>query len=132
MATLHEFSTAQLRQALQIREQIDDLQRKLGALLNGEGSASATTQTRKPVGRPSAKRSLSPEARAKIGAAQKVRWAKAKAPAAPAAPVAKSSAKTAKKKGGLTAEGRAKLAAAMKARWAARKKGGAAPNAPAA
>ncbi len=130
MATFHELSTAQLRQALQLREQIEVLQRKLGVLLGGERSASATVaKTKKPVGRPAGKRTMSAAARAKIAAAQKARWAKTKEPAAPAA---KSSAKVAKKKGGLTTEGRAKLAAAMKARWAARKKGGAAPNAPAA
>ena len=129
MATFHELSTAQLRQALQMREQIEDLQRKLNALLGGERSASANVKTKKTVGRSSAKRTLSPEARAKIAAGQKARWAKTKAPVAP---VSKSGAKAAKKKGGLTPEGRAKLAAAMKARWATRKKGGAAPNATAA
>ena len=65
-----------------------------------------------------AKRKLSAAGRAKIVAALKARWAKAKGTSAPFKPAKK-------KKGGITAEGRAKLAAAMKARWAARKKAGA-------
>lgn len=129
MATFHELSTAQLRQALQLREQIEALQQKLGELLGGGKPTAPTAKAKKPVGRRGGKRQMSDEARAKIAAAQKARWAKTKAPAAP---VAKAGAKATKKKGGLTNEGRAKLAAAMKARWAARKKGGAAPNAPAA
>ncbi len=132
MPTFHELSTAQLRQALQLREQIEVLQRKLGALLGGERSAAApaTAKTKKPVGRPAGKRTMSAEGRAKIAAAQKARWAKTKETSA--APAAKNGAKAPKKKGTITAAGRAKLAAAMKARWAARKKGAPALNAPAA
>ena len=128
MATFHELSTAQLRQALQLREQIESLQHKLGAILGGAGG-SGPAKAKPAVRQPSRKRAMSAEARAKIGAAAKARWAKTKAAAAP---VAKSIAKAPKKKGGLTNEGRAKLAAAMKARWAARKKGAPAPNASAA
>ena len=133
MPTFHELSTAQLRQALQLREQIEVLQRKLGALLGGGRSASvaATAKTKKPVGRPAGKRTMSAEGRAKIAAAQKARWAKTNETSA--APAAKNGgAKAPKKKGTITAAGRAKLAAVMKARWAARKKGAPALNAPAA
>ena len=69
---------------------------------------------------------MSPEGRARIGAAAKARWAAARA--AKSAPVAASKPATvqpaadktvaAKKKGGISPEGRAKLAAAAKARWA--------------
>ncbi len=132
MATLHELSTAQLRQALQLREQIEVLQRKLGALLGDERStAAATAKTKKPVGRAAGKRTMSAEGRAKIAEAQKARWAKTKETSD--APVAKNgSAKAPKKKGAITPAGRAKLAAVMKARWAARQKGAPALNAPAA
>lgn len=60
------------------------------------------------------KRGPSLEARAKMAAAAKARWARRAVPAA-AKPV------KAGKKSGLTPEGRAKLAANMKARWAARR-----------
>ena len=126
MATLHELSTGQLRQALQLREQIESLQQKLSSLL-GRTSDGPIAKAKGKVGRPRGKRTLSPEARAKIAAAQQARWAKVKRDQAPA----KSAPKATTQKKGITEEGRAKLAAAMKARWEAKKKGGAAPNAPA-
>ena len=61
---------------------------------------------------------MSPEAREKIAAAARARWAKQKGTS-----VAAKVAKPGKKKGGLSAEGRARLAAAMKARWDAARKG---------
>ena len=78
------------------------------------------------------KGTLSPEAKARIGAAAKARWAARRAgkaapvaaatKLAPAKPVAAKpvAAKpvAAKKKGGISPEGRAKIAAAAKARWA--------------
>jgi hypothetical protein len=145
MPSSNSFSTAQLRQALQLSEQIESLQDELQALLSGGGStvseASSKKQSAAP-GRPRGKRGMSPAARARIGAAARARWAKLRqskeaAPAKASAKVsakmsAKTSAKERPKKRGLTPEGRAKLAEAMKARWAARKKGAAAPNAPSA
>ena len=119
---MNNLSIGQLKEAIQVKEQIEKLEARLRQLLGGQTTAAPTPAKRGP-------RKMSAEARAKIGAAAKARWAKTKAVAAP---VAKSAPKAAKKKGGLTTEGRAKLAAAMKARWAARKKGGAAPNAPSA
>jgi hypothetical protein len=127
MPTLNDLSTGQLREALQLSEQIDSLQQKLTALLGGTGSAtkaapsvasvaSVATRTRK---------GMSPATRAKMRAAQQARWAKIKG----SSPSAAAPAATSKPKRGLTPEGRAKLAAAMKARWAARKKGAPAPNA---
>jgi hypothetical protein len=121
MPTFKDLSTSQLREALQISEQIDSLQERLKSLLGEAGStapakAAATTKTRK---------GMSPATRAKMRAAQQARWAKIKGPSeAASAPAA-----APKQKRGLTPEGRAKLAAAMKARWAARKKGAPAPNA---
>ena len=115
MATLHELTTAQLRQALQLREQIETLQHKLDSLLGG-GSTSAP---KAKVSAPVKKRTMSAAGRAKIAAAQKARWAKTKA--TPAKAPAKAATK---KKSVFSAERRAKLAASMKARWAARKKAG--------
>jgi hypothetical protein len=61
---------------------------------------------------------MSPEARAKIAAAQRARWAKSKGSSTVS--VKAPAAKSVKKKGGLSPEGRAKIVAALKARWAAK------------
>ena len=130
MPILDQLSTDQIRQALQLSEQIDLLQQRLNGILGGTES----TAQNKPgkAGATSGKRTMSAEGRERIAAAARARWAEAKggtvkAPKGTAKTAAKESAP--KKKGGLTEEGRAKLAAAMKARWAARKKGAPAPNA---
>jgi hypothetical protein len=68
------------------------------------------TKAGKPGKRASRKRTMSAEARAKIAAAQRARWAKAMAK-----PV---------KKFTMPAAAKAKISKAMKARWAAKKKGG--------
>lgn len=114
-------SLEQLKRAITISEQIDALQSQLAALLGGSSPAVAKAAA---PGKPrKGKRTVSPEARAKMAVAQRARWAKRKGLAEPAAQPVK------KKKRGLTPEGRAKLAAAMKARWDARKKGAPAPTA---
>jgi hypothetical protein len=83
---------------------------------------SGKTSARKPV---KAKRTMSSEARARISAATKARWAARRAGKAAKAVVSPKAGKPAKvkKKSGLTPEGRAKLAANMKARWAAKRAG---------
>jgi len=70
------------------------------------------TESAKSNKRASGKKPMSPEARARIAAAQRARWAKVKA--------------TPRKRGPLkmSAEAKAKISKAMKARWAAKKKGG--------
>jgi hypothetical protein len=59
--------------------------------------------------RASGKRTVSPEARAKMAAAQRARWAKAKVKSAVATPV---------KKFTMSAEAKAKISKAKKAWWA--------------
>ena len=115
MATFHELTTSQIKQALQIREQIETLQQKLETLLGG--TAPATTPKQK-VSRPSRKRTISEAGRAKIAAAQRARWANKQDNGS----AAKTPTKAAPSKSAVTAERRAKLSAAMKARWAERKK----------
>lgn len=119
MATFHDLTTAQLKRAVQMREQIESLREKLDALLGGR----TTKETKRKVGRPAGKRVMSAAGRAKIAAAQQARWAqiKEKSPTKKPAPAKASIKMVAKKKGGITAAGRAKLAAAMRARWAAKK-----------
>ena len=131
MASFQDLTTAQLRQAVQIREQIESLQEKLDALLGGSSPVSSGTTTKTKAGNAKGKRTISPESRARMAAAQQARYAKLKTPEAPAKTVAKKSApaNAAPKKRTLSPETKAKLAAAMKARWAARKKGAPSLNA---
>jgi len=94
-----------LEEALSIRRQMDTLEKRLRTLLGGSPSTAALTHK--------GQRRMSAQARAKIAAAMRARWAKRKE---------RTAAKTAKKKGGLTAAGRKRLSQLMKARWAARRK----------
>jgi uncharacterized small protein (DUF1192 family) len=72
---MHEISAAQLRKAAEIKDKIESLQSELNRLLNGTSSKSASPSA--PA--TSRKRTISPEGRARIIAAQKKRWAKQKA-----------------------------------------------------
>ena len=105
---------AQLQRAIQISEQIESLQIELAGILSN-GSAPIATSASVRVNK---KGGMSAAGRARIAAAQKLRWAKAKGTnaSAPAKPEAK-------KKGGLSEAGRKKLALSMKKRWAAAKAG---------
>ena len=118
-------SIDQLKRALEISQQIEKLQAEFAAVFGGASPVAATKAAAQPTtGKGRGK--MSPEAREKIAAAARARWAKVKGTSP--APAAKAAAAP-KKKGGLTPEGRAKLAASMKARWAARRKGAPAPTA---
>jgi CelD/BcsL family acetyltransferase involved in cellulose biosynthesis len=106
MTILSSLTAAQLHRAADLKDQIAKLEKTLASIL---GSTSATNSA-------PGKRKMSAAARAKIAAAQKARWAKAKG---------KSAAKpAAKKKRTMSAAGRAKIAAAAKARWAKAKAAG--------
>jgi hypothetical protein len=69
------------------------------------------------------KRTMSADARRRIGLAMKLAWAKRRAKSAPKRAAAP--AKKAPVRRPMSPAGRKKLAALMKARWAARKKSGA-------
>jgi hypothetical protein len=73
-------SVAQLRQALALREKLDELESELARLL---GSASAgpngSVAPRAPVAAVKPKRTMSAAGRARIAAAARKRWRKAKA-----------------------------------------------------
>ena len=135
-ASFWDSTTASIQEALDIRKQIDALKAKVDQLMHGDVKAIPPSQPPKrgrkkgsvnkaqaapavaPKAKPTEKKSkMSPEARAKIAAAQKARWAAQKGQTASP----KQSKSAPKKKGGMTPEGRARLAAAMKARWAAKK-----------
>lgn len=76
-------TAGQLRQAAAIVEQIETLQAQLTALLDGNAIPSASSPTapaKRGLGRPKKqKRTMSPEARARIAEAQRKRWAAVKA-----------------------------------------------------
>lgn len=70
-------TAAQLRRAAEIKDNIESLTNELNSLLNGTG-------TRKRLGRPpgsgrKGKRTMSAAGRARIAAAARARWRKAKA-----------------------------------------------------
>lgn len=100
MTTFNKLTVAQLRRAVSIKEQIEELQAELASLL-GDGDSTPA------IGRGG--NHMSAAGRARIAAAQKARWAKVKAGEGNDAP---------KKRRKLSAEGRARIAAAAKARWA--------------
>jgi hypothetical protein len=106
-----------LEEALNIRKQIGALQDKLNALVGNEVSSAAAklvTAVKKRT------RTMSTEARERIAAAQRARWAKVKGTSAPSA--ASTPAKKPKAKRNVSPEARAKMAAAAKRRWAEMKK----------
>ena len=112
-----DISVKDLQEAISIRQQIDNLQRRLSSLLRGAPQRPATSPT-------APGRFFSPATRAKLAAAARARWARTRGTVA-AAP----GKSPAKKKGQLTAAGRRRLSQLMKARWAARRKAGGKPKA---
>src|SRR5580658_4527648 len=103
MKLLKDYSSADLRRIISIKEQIENLQSQLEAF----GGDTGNGVVGEPIKR--GRRRMSASARRKIGLAQKARWAKAKGiETAPAAG----------KRHRMSAAGRARIAAAAKARWA--------------
>src|SRR5256886_2003102 len=101
-----DLSLKTLEEALAIRRQVDNLEKRLFSLL-GRGTPGSTT-------RPARGRYFSPATRAKRSAAARARWSRIKGGPATATP--------ARKKGQLTPAGRRKLSELMRGRWAARRK----------
>jgi hypothetical protein len=130
MSTLNDFLNhpiETLERALHIRKQIAALEKALQEVIGSTPPSLAGIQRSGP--KRSGKRTMSPEARAKIANAQRLRWAKSKGleSATLAGPVEAASASKTKKKGGISAAGRARIAAAQKARWAKVKAGKSVP-----
>jgi hypothetical protein len=100
-----DISLKALGEALGIRREIDQLEKRLSAIFGNSTLPSSAGKGR---------RGMSATTRAKIAAATRARWAKRKAH--------QTVSKPAKKKGGITPAGRRKLSQMMKARWAARRK----------
>jgi hypothetical protein len=119
-------SIDQLKRAVAISEQIERLRSALASLLGSNAKALAPAVTAPAaVKSRRGRRGLSAEGRARIAAAQKARWAKAKGGATAtvaATPKAKPGRKG-KAKRVLSPEARARIVAAVKRRWARQKKG---------
>jgi hypothetical protein len=96
---ISNLSAEQLRRAASVKEQIEKLEVELQGLIGSTNAAPST----------SVKRGMSPAARARIGAAQRARWAKLKG---------KAEKPTGRSRRKMSAAARAKIAAAAKARWA--------------
>ena len=119
MSLITNLTVQQLRQAADLKEEIQGLENQLSHLL---GSSAAPVTAPQPVAEsvaakaPKKKGGMSAAGKARIAAAQKARWAKIKAakPAVKAVPAAK----PAKKKFTMSAAAKAKISAAAKARWA--------------
>ena len=99
MTGLLNLSTNKLKRIIALKQQIEKLSAKLESIAGGSAA---------PVGGPPKRTwKMSAAGRAKISAAAKARWAKAKGAVKPA-----------KKKNKMSAAGRARIAAAQRARWA--------------
>jgi hypothetical protein len=98
MTLLNSLSIAQLREAVAIKEQIEQLESQLASIF-GE----ATT----PEVGGKKRRRMSAAVRARMAAAARARWAKIKG----------TEGTHTKKRRKMSAEGRARISAAAKARW---------------
>jgi len=106
MSSINNLSVQQLRQAANLKEKIEALEKELSQLLGSTATSVAAKASKK-------KRGMSAAGKAKIAAAQKARWAKIKS-----AKPAVTAAMPGKMKFTMSAAAKAKISAAAKARWA--------------
>jgi hypothetical protein len=99
--TVDHLSIQQLRKAIDLKEEIEALENQLATLLSGSGVPSPFKAVK------TGRKGMSAAGRARIAAAQKLRWSKIKT-AKPA--------KQGRKK--MSASAKAKISAAAKLRWA--------------
>ena len=118
-------SIAQLHRAVAIQEQIEKLQNELASVLNGQETINGlmpVTVTKGRGRKAKGKRTMSPEARERIAAAQRARWAKSKGGVTDNTSEASSATKAPKrgkkKRQQMSPEARDRIVAAQKARWA--------------
>ena len=107
----------QLKRALAVAEQIQKLEEEYAAIMGGKAPAAVSGAPAPSVNKKGKRKPFSAEARAKMAAAQKARWAKKNGAEPKAAKSSNSGKKT------FSAEHKARLAAAQKARWAKAKIG---------
>jgi hypothetical protein len=121
MSSVNQLTVQQLRQAANLKEQIESLEKQLSQLLGSTQKSAAAPVAAKDA--PKKKGGMSAAGKAKIVAAQKARWAKVKAAKAAVKPTATATkvaviAKPVKKKFTMSAAAKAKISVAAKARWA--------------
>jgi hypothetical protein len=129
MSQISTPSIDRLKKAVEVAEQIEKLQSELASILGSQtavSSAPAAKVAKVAASKPAVKgrRTMSPEARERIAAAQRARWAKSRggAVAKPAVAASSPATKTKPGKRTLSPEAREKIAAAARRRWAAVKK----------
>jgi hypothetical protein len=71
-------TVANLKKALKLAEHLESLEVELAALLGGSSAPAKAAKEPKAPNAKKTKRTMSPEAREKIAAAQRKRWAKQK------------------------------------------------------
>ena len=77
--SLANVSVQQLRRALEIKERIESLEIKLSRLLTGQGTKLDARAHSNGAAKSKKRRKMSAQSRARISAAAKARWKKAKA-----------------------------------------------------
>jgi hypothetical protein len=116
MSNIKDLSVAQLKRAIELREQIESLQAQLESLGSGPRLGRPPGIKNGKVG----KRRMSAAGRARISAAAKARWAKLRGTTSSEAEAKPSVGKRKR----FNSAARAKLSAAAKARWAKAKAAG--------
>jgi hypothetical protein len=111
--SISNLTSTQLRHAADLKEKIADLENILAALLGAETTAAPATLPK--AAKPAKRGGMSAAGRARIAAAQKLRWAKVNAAKAKSVAAVKPGKKAGRK---MSAAGRAAISAAAKARWA--------------
>ena len=69
-------TTTQLKQAVKLSEKLDALNAELASILGGSSKPAKTAKEPKALKEKKTKRTMSPEAKEKIAAGQRKRWAK--------------------------------------------------------
>jgi len=110
--TIANLTPSQLRQAADLKEKIEALETELAVLSGGNTPAPAEAPEPAAPAKPG-RRTMSPAHKAKIRAAQKIRWANYNA--GKTQPAVKPAKRGPNK---MSAAGRAAISAAAKARWA--------------
>jgi hypothetical protein len=110
-----------VQEKAQLQERLDEINSALGE--GADGSSSNAASSPAPTARSarnssSGKRTMSPEAKERIAAAQRARWAKQKNQTSTAQVAGPATNGRAKKKKTMSPEAREKIAAAQRARWA--------------
>jgi hypothetical protein len=109
----HEILIAALESFETQKKRLEESISQVRSLLNHKEPVAAAVTVAASSGKPG-RRKLSAASRAKMAAAQRLRWSKVKGTASAAAPAAKPKAKRK-----LSAAGRRKISEAAKKRWAA-------------